>query len=77
MRFDDRIETVLLKAGPVEGRYRTRKLSYLTGAKKYMVEYRENGCLFRFDPRKTFFSSRLSFEGLEYLPRRGTVRAYA
>jgi tRNA (guanine37-N1)-methyltransferase len=62
MKFDDRIHTVLLKAGPVEGKYRTRKLSYIAGIKKYKVEYRENGCLFRFDPRKTFFSSRLSFE---------------
>ena len=62
MKFDQRIETVLLKAGPVEGKFRTRRLSYLAGKKKYTVEYRENGCLFRFDPRKTFFSSRLSFE---------------
>ena len=62
MKFDRRIQTVLLKAGPVEGRYRTRKLSYLAGKRGYIVEYRENGCLFRFDPRKTFFSSRLSFE---------------
>jgi tRNA (guanine37-N1)-methyltransferase len=62
MKFDPRIRTVLLKAGPVTGKYRTRKLAYLAGARKYMVEYRENGCTFRFDPRRTFFSSRLSFE---------------
>lgn len=62
MKFDDRIKTVLLKAGPVEGRYRTRKLSYLAGKRTYNVEYKENGCIFGFDPRKTFFSSRLSFE---------------
>ena len=62
MKFDSRIKTVLLKAGPVTGRFRTRKLSYLAGVRKYTVEYKENGCVFRFDPRKTFFSSRLSFE---------------
>ena len=62
MEFDGRIKTVLLKAGPVTGEYRTRKLSHLAGARKYTVDYRENGCTFRFDPRKTFFSSRLSFE---------------
>ncbi|MDE1865093.1 MAG: tRNA (guanine-N1)-methyltransferase [Candidatus Micrarchaeota archaeon] len=62
MKFDRRAETVLLKSGPVEGRYRTRKLSYIAGVRRYNVEYRENGCLFKFDPRKTFFSSRLSFE---------------
>lgn len=62
MKFDQRAKTVLLKAGPVEGKFRTRKLSYLAGEKKYIVEYRENNCIFKFDPRKTFFSSRLSFE---------------
>ncbi len=62
MSFDERVKTVLLKAGPVTGKYRTRKLAYLAGVKKYTVDYRENGCTFRFDPRKTFFSSRLSFE---------------
>jgi tRNA (guanine37-N1)-methyltransferase len=62
MKFDNRVKTVLIKAGPVAGRYRTRKLSYLAGIRRYNVEYRENGCRFRFDPRKTFFSSRLSFE---------------
>jgi tRNA (guanine37-N1)-methyltransferase len=61
-QFDNRIQTVLLKAGPVEGKFRTRKLVYLAGKKIYTVDYRENGCTFRFDPRKTFFSSRLSFE---------------
>jgi tRNA (guanine37-N1)-methyltransferase len=62
MKFDGRIKTVLLKVGPVEGRFRTRRLAYLAGVRRYVVEYRENGCTFRFDPRKTFFSSRLSFE---------------
>ena len=41
MRFDNRIGTVLIKAGPVTGRFRTRKLAYLAGVKRYMVEYRE------------------------------------
>jgi tRNA (guanine37-N1)-methyltransferase len=62
IKFDTRITTVLLKAGPVTGKFRTRKLAYLAGVKKFTVEYKENGCLFGFDPRKTFFSSRLSFE---------------
>lgn len=62
MQFDSRIKTILVKAGPVSGEYRTRKLRYVLGIKKYNVEYKENGCIFAFDPRKTFFSSRLSFE---------------
>ena len=57
-----RIRTVLAKAGPVSGVYRTRKLKYLLGEKRYIVEYKENGCAFVFDPRRAFFSPRLSFE---------------
>ena len=56
------ISTVLLKAGPISGRYRTRKLSFIAGRRNYIANYRENGCVFRFDVRKVFFSNRLSFE---------------
>ncbi len=56
------IKTVLAKAGPVTGQYRTRKYKYVAGIKRYAVEYRESGCSFLFDPRKTFFSPRLSYE---------------
>ncbi len=57
-----RIKTVLAKAGPVQGRFRTRKLRFLYGERKWTVKYRENNCDFVFDPRRTFFSSKLSFE---------------
>ncbi|MGC8586172.1 MAG: class I SAM-dependent methyltransferase [Candidatus Micrarchaeia archaeon] len=56
------IETVLKKAGPVHGIYRTRRLKYLAGRKNFIATYRENGCVFEFDVRKVFFSNRLSFE---------------
>lgn len=56
------VKTVLAKAGPVTGQYRTRKYRYVAGIKRYAVEYRESGCSFSFDPRKTFFSPRLSYE---------------
>ncbi|MGC8652087.1 MAG: class I SAM-dependent methyltransferase [Candidatus Micrarchaeia archaeon] len=56
------IKTVLKKAGPVHGIYRTRKLKYIAGERTFMARYKENGCTFVFDVRKVFFSNRLSFE---------------
>ncbi|MGC8687679.1 MAG: class I SAM-dependent methyltransferase [Candidatus Micrarchaeia archaeon] len=56
------IKTVLKKAGPVHGVYRTRKLEYVAGEPSYIAHYRENGCIFEFDTRKVFFSNRLSYE---------------
>ena len=56
------IGTVLAKAGPVSGRFRTRKFAFVAGKRTYIANYRENGCMFRFDVRKVFFSSKLSFE---------------
>ncbi len=56
------VKTVLAKAGAVHGKYRTRKLRYIAGKRRYLADYRENGCRFVFDVRKTFFSNRLSFE---------------
>ncbi|MDE1873856.1 MAG: methyltransferase [Candidatus Micrarchaeota archaeon] len=62
MRENKNVETVLRKGGAVRGRYRTRKFVYVAGRRNYLATYRENGCIFRFDIRKTFFSTRLAFE---------------
>ena len=56
------ISTVLRKGGPISGKYRTRKHIYVMGKRNYVATYKENGCVFRFDVRKAFFSSRLAFE---------------
>ncbi|MGC8538077.1 MAG: class I SAM-dependent methyltransferase [Candidatus Micrarchaeia archaeon] len=56
------IKTVLAREGAVSGEYRTRAYRYISGRRSFQVLYRENGCIFSFDIRKTFFSSRLSFE---------------
>jgi tRNA (guanine37-N1)-methyltransferase len=56
------IKTVLAKAGAVSGRYRIRKVRYVSGTRNYIANYKENNCIFRFDVRKTYFSNRLSFE---------------
>ena len=56
------VSTVVMKASAVKGRYRTRKYRYIAGKRTYMARYRENGCTFVFNLRKSFFSSRLAFE---------------
>lgn len=56
------IKTVLAKAGAVSGKYRVRKLRYVAGVKNFIATHKENGCTFRFDTRKVFFSNRLSYE---------------
>ncbi len=62
MRSNKNIKTVLAKAGPVSGRYRTRSYTYVAGRRTFQAQYKENGCTFRLDVRKAFFSPRLAFE---------------
>ncbi len=56
------ITTVLAKGGPVEGIYRVRKVRYVFGKRTSIARYREHGCTYDFDVRKTFFSARLAYE---------------
>jgi tRNA (guanine37-N1)-methyltransferase len=62
LKSNKNIRTVLRKGGSVSGKYRTRKFIFVSGERKYIAAYRENGCLFRFDVRKVFFSTRLAYE---------------
>lgn len=62
LKSDKNISTVLTKAGPITGQFRTRKFGYLAGKRTYIVTYKENGAIFRFDVRRVFFSNRLSYE---------------
>jgi len=62
LKANKNVETVLEKAGPVSGVYRTRSVRYVAGKRGFIARYRENNCLMVFDVRKVFFSNRLSFE---------------
>ncbi len=62
LKANRHVETVLEKAGPVSGKYRTRELHYISGKRNYIARYVENGCTMLFDVRKAFFSNRLSYE---------------
>ncbi len=62
MKVNKNVMTVVSKAGAVKGRYRKRVFEFVAGERNFIADYKENGCTFRFDIRKTFFSPRLSFE---------------
>jgi tRNA (guanine37-N1)-methyltransferase len=53
------------KADRFKGRLRKRKLRFLMGENKKETEYRENGCVFRFDIESSYFSPRLSSDRLD------------
>ena len=58
------IKSVFLQESSVEGEYRLKKLSYLSGINNSVTLYRESGCNFLLDVTKVYFSPRLSSERL-------------
>ncbi len=56
------IKTVLEKVGKFSGRLRKQETRWIYGEKTKEVISRENGCVFRFNIDKTYFSPRLSSE---------------
>jgi len=62
MRLNPHVKTVITKAGPVTNTFRLRSYTSLAGEQSTLTQYSESGCVFRLDPRKTYFSPRLSYE---------------
>lgn len=60
--IDNKITTILEKVDNIEGKYRIPKLKHLAGERTFETMYKENGCIFKLDISKTYFSSRLSNE---------------
>ena len=58
------VRVVLEQEGGIEGEYRLRKLSHLGGEKRTLTVHRENGCSYRVDVARCYFSPRLSTERL-------------
>jgi len=56
------VETVLEKGTNVQGRLRTVNVKHIAGKKNLVAEYKENGCVFKFNVKTCYFSSRLSSE---------------
>jgi len=59
------VRTVLEKKEKIKGRLRKLSTNYIAGENTKEVLYRENGCVFRFNIDKTYFSPRLSNERKE------------
>jgi tRNA (guanine37-N1)-methyltransferase len=58
------VNGVYEQVGGVEGELRLRSVRHLAGAKRTLTVHRENGCQFRVDISRCFFSPRLSTERL-------------
>ena len=57
-----RVRSVLAKSGAVKGIYRTREYEIIAGSEKTETMHKEYGCTYYLDPRKVYFSPRLSYE---------------
>lgn len=57
-----RVRSVLAKSGAVNGIYRLRKYEVIAGSSNTETIHREYGCKYYLDPRKVYFSPRLSYE---------------
>ena len=62
IEVNNNITTVYEKKSQIKGEYRLRALAFLCGEDKSETIYKENGCVFKLDIKKTYFSPRLVFE---------------
>lgn len=62
MATNKRVQTVLAKASPIKGEYRTREFETIAGEPKTTTVHKEHGCIFHVDLAKAYFSPRLSSE---------------
>jgi tRNA (guanine37-N1)-methyltransferase len=58
------VRVVMEQEGGIEGEYRLRTLKHLAGERRTLTTHRENGCAFRVDVERCYFSPRLSTERL-------------
>ncbi len=62
LRTAPNVRVVLRQAGPVESKFRTRRLEWLAGEIRTETTHREFGCVYRVDLAKAYFSPRLGYE---------------
>ncbi len=58
------VAVVMEQEGGIEGEFRLRRLKHLAGERRTLTVHRENGCVFRVDVARCYFSPRLSTERL-------------
>ena len=59
------VRVVMEQEGGIEGEYRLRRLKHLAGEERTLTVHRENGCAFKVDVAKCYYSPRLSTERLK------------
>lgn len=64
MEVHRHVRVVLNQTAPVRGKHRTRKLEHIVGEKRTLTTHQENGCVFRVDLSRAYFSPRLGTERL-------------
>lgn len=57
-----RVRSVLAKSSAVKGDYRVREYELIAGSASTETMHKEHGCKYFLDPRKVYFSPRLSYE---------------
>lgn len=62
MRIHKKLKAVYSQTSAVQGNFRVRELKLLAGENKPEVTYKENGCIFKVNLEKCYFSPRLSYE---------------
>lgn len=65
MQQHAQLATVLEKTGKFKGRLRAQTTRYIAGERMTEAVYKENGCVFRFDVARCYFSPRLASERKE------------
>jgi len=58
------VKCVYEQEGGIEGEFRLRSLKHLAGEKRTLTLHKENGCVFKVDVARCYFSPRLSTERL-------------
>ena len=58
------VRSVLAKSGAISGVYRLREYEVIAGSDNTETVHKEHGCRYYLDPRKVYFSPRLSYEHL-------------
>ncbi|MBT8171885.1 class I SAM-dependent methyltransferase family protein [Candidatus Bathyarchaeota archaeon] len=56
------VKSVWRQSSSVSGEHRLRNLEFILGKKTVQTLYKEYGCIYKTDLKKTYFSPRLSFE---------------
>jgi len=62
LQVNRHVETVLARAGHVEGTHRLRAMEIIAGGGSTLVTHREHGCIYQVDPTQVYFTPRLSEE---------------